>query len=442
MRLEHHDYYVFPRVVPADRIASIAIYPRARHAAYPEGTKVKITIIPLEHSTEYSNAVPAVYPQVEAVFRNGALRFSWKFEGEQEHRLHFTRDWANGMNIRHSENTVSVYSLRDDLFRMRPYRGDLHVHTDESDGRECPESVVANYRSYGYDFMALTDHHRMYPSKDAIRYYEQVPTGIRLFPGEEVHTCGTHIHLVNFGGTQSVNEWADGDPEGFMAQVRAVEAQLPELAEGVDRMHYAACRLILDKIREGGGIGIYAHPHWMPHAYHVRDDMTWQLFKDQPFDAFELLGGQSCSENNMQTLIYNEARARGMRFPVVGSSDSHRSTNTSIYQDRSVLEESTIVLSPGCRKESIQQSIREFRSAAVEQYAGEAVPRVYGEYRICKYVMFLLAEVFPQHDELCAVEGGLMRQAVSGDQSVLPLLEMYKDKANDYIERCFSESEI
>ena len=438
MRLVDLDYYMFPRIVNAGKIGNIAIYPRARHASFPEGTKIKIHITPMEHTLERPDGEPAVYPWAEAVFKDGAIRFRYFFESEQEYRLSFTRDWNNGMNTRHGEYTLSVYAVGGDLYAMRPYRGDLHVHTDQSDGRECPETVVANYRSYGYDFMALTDHHRMYPSQEAIDYYKNIPTGICLFTGEEVHTPGTHVHIINFGGTQSVNQWADANPEEYEKQIRDMEARLPQLDAGVDRMQYAACRVIFDKIRACGGLGIFAHPHWIAHAYHVRDDMTWQLFKDCPFDAFELLGGQSCMENNMQTLIYAQARAQGMRFPVVGSSDSHCSSNTSIYPDRSVLEESTIVLSPDCEKESILTSIRNFRSVAVEQYAGEATPRVYGEYRLAKYVIFLLREVFPQHDELCAIEGGLMRLAVGGDESAAGLLAQFKDKAGAYMRRCFS----
>ena len=133
---------------------------------------------------EYNCEIPPIYPVVEAVFKDGALRFSYKFEDEQEHRLEFCRDWDNGKWVIHKDFAVSVYSLKPDLFCMRPYRGDLHVHTDMSDGRECPESVVANYRAYGYDFMIISDHYRMYPSKEAVAYYKDIPTGIHVYPGE------------------------------------------------------------------------------------------------------------------------------------------------------------------------------------------------------------------------------------------------------------------
>lgn len=38
------------------------------------------------------------------------------------------------------------------------YRGNLHTHSDRSDGKRTPEQVVNDYKSRGYDFISLTDH--------------------------------------------------------------------------------------------------------------------------------------------------------------------------------------------------------------------------------------------------------------------------------------------
>jgi hypothetical protein len=48
-----------------------------------------------------------------------------------------------------------------DLLRSgdgRFWRGNLHCHSDRSDGLRGPEEVVAAYRAAGYDFIALSDH--------------------------------------------------------------------------------------------------------------------------------------------------------------------------------------------------------------------------------------------------------------------------------------------
>jgi predicted metal-dependent phosphoesterase TrpH len=38
------------------------------------------------------------------------------------------------------------------------WRGNLHAHSDRSDGLASPEQVLAAYRTAGYDFLVLTDH--------------------------------------------------------------------------------------------------------------------------------------------------------------------------------------------------------------------------------------------------------------------------------------------
>jgi hypothetical protein len=40
----------------------------------------------------------------------------------------------------------------------RWFRGNLHAHSDRSDGMAPPEQVIAEYRAAGYDFLVLTDH--------------------------------------------------------------------------------------------------------------------------------------------------------------------------------------------------------------------------------------------------------------------------------------------
>jgi histidinol phosphatase-like PHP family hydrolase len=40
----------------------------------------------------------------------------------------------------------------------RWFRGNLHTHSNRSDGVAAPEEVIAEYRAAGYDFLVLTDH--------------------------------------------------------------------------------------------------------------------------------------------------------------------------------------------------------------------------------------------------------------------------------------------
>jgi len=47
-----------------------------------------------------------------------------------------------------------------DLVRREDIRGDLHTHTDETDGQDRLEDMVAAARELGYEYLAVTDHSR------------------------------------------------------------------------------------------------------------------------------------------------------------------------------------------------------------------------------------------------------------------------------------------
>ena len=48
--------------------------------------------------------------------------------------------------------------MTTDQFGKKWYKGNLHTHSTNSDGRLSPEEVIGLYREEGYDFLALTDH--------------------------------------------------------------------------------------------------------------------------------------------------------------------------------------------------------------------------------------------------------------------------------------------
>lgn len=53
------------------------------------------------------------------------------------------------------------------------YRGNLHTHSNRSDGVLDPEEVCRRYQAEGYDFIALTDHfigYYDYPITDTVKF--------------------------------------------------------------------------------------------------------------------------------------------------------------------------------------------------------------------------------------------------------------------------------
>lgn len=120
----------------------------------------------------------------------------------------------------------------------RWYRGNLHAHTTNSDGRLSPEAVVAAYRAQGYDFVAITDHWTA--------QYGFPITDTRALRTEDFTTLiGAELHGPGLAGGEIWHIVAAGLPFDF-----------PPLAPGetgpdVARRAYEA----------GAWVGI-AHPAW------------------------------------------------------------------------------------------------------------------------------------------------------------------------------------
>jgi predicted metal-dependent phosphoesterase TrpH len=321
----------------------------------------------------------------------------------------------------------SVYSLFEDLYARRPYKGDFHAHSNASDGKECPEINAANYRKNGYDFYSLTDHHRYWPSVQCKAYYDAKPVDFRVFHGEEVHSPGNHVHIINFGGRYSVNEIFEKDPEAYEREVRQIQDTVT-YPEGFDHSRdfiYAACLWVFRKIREAGGLAIFAHPHWKVDTYNVSDNLSDALFRSGEFSAFELLGGQEISSNNLQTAFNNEKRAQGINVAIVGSSDSHGTEPENNWFNWFY----TIVFSKELELEDIKEAVLSGYSSAVDKYPGEQA-RVHGSYRMTLYARFLLEEYFPLHEELCFEEGRLMKDMFLGDAKAEEMLKLMRGRTD------------
>jgi hypothetical protein len=404
MRPEVRYFEMTPKLVPADRESTITIRPRFGHVRFEEGAAYEVRHVPADRGPLPGE--PGEAP-VRAKAENGVLRFSRYFADEQEHSLLVDRVVGDE---RRRVGDFRVYSLRDDLYRRRPYKGDMHMHSSYSDGVESPGYVAAACRRIGLDFMALTDHRRYAPSLEAQQAFRQAPVDLCIYPGEEVHPPNSPVHIVNFGGRFSVNE-RFADPAALQ-EVEAIAAGLPELPPGVDRYYYASAVWSFDRIREGGGLAIFCHPDWFSaNRYDLPQPTAAYILDQQPFDAYELIGGYARSEsfsNVRQVARYGELLAKGRPLPIVGVSDAHGCESGELFGWYY-----TVVFSPSTDLPDLVKSIKDTYSVAVEALTGEQV-HVYGPLRLVGYTFFLLREVFPQHDQLCMQEGLLMLDLLAG----------------------------
>ncbi|MCR8547390.1 CehA/McbA family metallohydrolase [Salipiger sp. P9] len=128
----------------------------------------------------------------------------------------------------------------------RFWRGNLHTHSDRSDGCLSPEEVCRRYRAEGYDFIALTDHFigaYGYPITDTQPFRKDAFTTIL---GAELHsgamTNGELWHILAVGLPE---DFAAPHAPGFHPV--AGQESGPEIAA---------------RARAAGAFVAIAHPQW------------------------------------------------------------------------------------------------------------------------------------------------------------------------------------
>ncbi|MCQ2432719.1 MAG: hypothetical protein MJ175_08975, partial [Clostridia bacterium] len=279
-------------------------------------------------------------------------------------------------------------------------------------------------------------------------------TDFLVVPGEEIHLPLNDVHYVNFGGkfsinalvTPSRNEEAGTDlsvrsqiedcpptmtREEFEAMVRERAKSVPRELES-ERLSFAAAQWIYEMVQKAEGLGIFPHPYWLCSTMQLSEDYTYFFYEQHPFDAFEVLGGENYYQHNgFQTSFYYEMKAKGIDYPVVGSTDSHGSTE----HNRNALICSTIVFSPENKTEELIASIKAKYSVAVDSISREY--RLVGDFRWVKYGSFLMEEWFPLHDRFCAAEGLYLKQYVTGDEYAEDVLHSMKGQIPAMLRKYF-----
>lgn len=425
------NYAIYPSVVPADTPVEMTIVPNERSFMLFDGETYTLTAIPVNGDEDYYHD-PHNHTVFTAVAAEGILRFTYTFPEEQEHVILLARGEEKPMA------EFSVYSLREDLFSLRPLRGDFHGHSYRSDARRDPAALAGHYREQGYDFFSLTDHNRFYPGSEVDDAYAGVKMGLTRVRGEEVHAIDSVIHIVHVGGRESVADRYVHDGETFAREIAEYEARVPAEIPEIYRGRYARAMWATDRIHDAGGIAIFPHPYWRPgksRAFNVRDELAILLLKSGMFDAYELVGGMGQEGVNRSIALWSDLRAEGISISVVGSSDVHgleRAKTFPHYFTVCFAEENT--------NDAIIDAVRAARSVAVEAsgYEYDRQYRCYGSLRLVSYCHFLLRNYFPAMQRLCGGEGVAMR-AYAMNEAPASLIEAQAELAENFSARFFGK---
>jgi DNA polymerase (family 10) len=207
------------------------------------------------------------------------------------------------------------------LIELSDIRGDLHMHTVETDGRATLEEMAAAARALGYEYIAITDHSKALAMANGldekravgfakhVRELNQSGLGIRIFSGLE---CD-----IRRDGEMDLAEDALAELDIVIGSVHS-HMNL-EAAEMTDRLMRAL---------ESPNIRVMGHP-------------TGRMLLNRepfPFD-FERVAGQAARRNvyleingsperlDLSSSMVRTAKALGAKFAI--STDSHQTKHLS-----------------------------------------------------------------------------------------------------------------
>ena len=294
-----------------------------------------------------------------------------------------------------------VYALKPDLFELRPYIGDIHMHTTHSDGRDSNlEMALVRIENKTYGICKTTG---------------------KLIPGEEAH--GSLLHINNFDSSGGIAEWVRENRADFDARTERILKTIPEsLGLGkLDKLTLAQSEAVFEKIREMGGMSVFNHPYWRRNGEQLNcsDALRDALISRQKFDAYEIVNGSiNYDSSDLSAARHAEAAQDGYFMPIVGCSDAHKSDELGCGI--------TVAFAKSKESADIRKAIMSLNTIAVDTSGSFERPKMYGKMRLVKYASFLWKNFFPLHENLCAKQSAALRkyfESGASDASVSKELE-------------------
>jgi len=423
------NYQIYPAVVPGDVSVSMTIVPTEKAFLFADGAEYKLTLIQV-NGDEADYSAPVCRKSMLLTASGGVLRFDYIFAAEQEHTLILEKDDKKIQEF-------TVFSLFEDLYRLRPFKGDLHAHSYRSDGKQDPAALAGHFREQGYDFFALTDHNRYFPGGEIDETFAGVRTGFTRMYGEEVHAPGSVVHIVHVGGTSSITDVYVHDNDAYQTGLADCESRMPDGIPEQYKDRYIRAMWATEKIHEAGGLAIFAHPYWRPgsRVYNVCDEFAGILLTSGMFDAYELIGGMKQIGNNRSVALWGELRAKGLHIPCVGSSDVH-----GIEKSETFPHFFTLCFAEENTNDSLADAVRRGNCVAVEAVGDEYARqyRCYGSLRLVTYAQFLMTHFYPGFQRVSQGEGVSMR-AYAMEDAPAALIEMQAEQCDRYRNRFFGD---
>lgn len=193
----------------------------------------------------------------------------------------------------------------------------LHMHTRYSDGSGTHKDIARAAIQAGVDAVIVTDHNVLAPDMEG--YYKENNKRVLMLIGQEVHDQDRNPqknHLLAFGAGRDLAAFAD-DPQ-----------------------------LLINKVRESGGLAFIAHPHDPAAPAFHETDISWVDWSVQNYTGIELWNALSELKTVIPTKLHaaflacfpqfiahgpipatmakwDELMSQGGRVVAIGGSDAH-----------------------------------------------------------------------------------------------------------------------
>lgn len=195
------------------------------------------------------------------------------------------------------------------------YKGNLHSHTTNSDGKMTPEEAVALYKNYGYHFMCLSEHdiytdlREQFDSGDFI-LIPGVEASAWLVNKEKTGLIKTH-HIHGILGNEAMQKAA-----GEKLFCHGEKLTPPVYMEEWDGLEVS--QKLSDFLRDKGCFTTYNHPIWSrvdtEEVVGLRD--VWAI------EAYNYGTAVECGEGH-DTVFWDAMLRKGIHINGFASDDNH-----------------------------------------------------------------------------------------------------------------------
>lgn len=198
----------------------------------------------------------------------------------------------------------------------REWKGNLHMHTTNSDGRLSPEDAISLYESQGYDFLAISDH-----------FFVTDPANYRgkllLLPGAEIdYSRGPEwFHLLAIGADASLLE-------------RAKRGMGPQE--------------LIDATLASKGLCFLAHPHWSLNRVHS----VLALRGLSGAEIYNATSGPPLNADRADsTAILDILASEGCLLPTLACDDAHH------YNDQDACNSYILLRAEKLNRENVMEAL-------------------------------------------------------------------------------------